>query len=124
MLLDRYGFKVSEGFLAERSGTDLTGTDDLSLARALDSIIADHGLRASVGSLTYRQAAGLGRPFIAAVVLPELGPHSVEVTSIGSRGVTIADPMSGGEDQLSTSEFKRAWTGTAVWISGSSRTGT
>lgn len=118
MLLNRYGFRMSEGFIAERSGTDLTGTDDFTLAQTLNRMIAVRGLRANIGNLSYEQAAGLHRPLIVAIILPVIGPHSVMVNSIGSHGVNISDPMSGGQEDLSVSEFKNAWAGKAVWISG------
>jgi ABC-type bacteriocin/lantibiotic exporter with double-glycine peptidase domain len=118
MLLKHYGFRASEGLIAEEAGTNpLTGTNEFSLARALDNVIASHGYKAAAGCLTYHQAVEMHSPFEAYIVRPPIGGHAILVTSLGLDGVAISDPLIMGSDKMTVAEFKNQWTGTAIWIS-------
>lgn len=117
MLLSQYGFHVSEGVLAERSGTNpVIGTNEFSLARALESVTAN-GLAAQAGHLSYHQALALNRPFVAYVLVPSIGGHAVVVNVLHADSVSILDPLSGGQERLSVQDFKEEWKGTAIWMS-------
>ncbi|HEY3298407.1 MAG TPA: cysteine peptidase family C39 domain-containing protein [Armatimonadota bacterium] len=119
VLLKHYGYRVSEGLVAERAGTNIiSGTNEYSLARTFESVTAPDGLRASAGHLDYDQAVGLRRPFVAYIVLPTIGGHAVVVKSLEKDAAVVSDPLSGSIDRMSISEFKTEWKGTAIWITG------
>ena len=117
MLLSRYGIRVSEGTLAQYAGTNiLVGTNEYQLARAMETVGNNKGLRARASHITLEEAKRLRRPFVAYITLPGIGGHAVLVISIAHGTVTINDPLSMDEETISTQEFSEEWSGVAVWV--------
>lgn len=117
ILLKEYGYRVSEGILAERAGTNmLTGTNEFSLARTLNGIVKSKGLKAGAGHLNYQQARELDRSFVAYITIPNVGGHAIMVKSMQTDKILISDPLTGESSSMSTDEFKEEWLGTAIWL--------
>jgi predicted double-glycine peptidase len=119
MLLQQYGFRISEGILAERAGTNvLTGTNEFSLARTLNGIVKSSGFKANAGHLSYRQVRALERPFVAYINIPNFGGHAIMVKSMHPDKVQVSDPLTCESSSMPVAEFKEKWLGTAIWLTG------
>ena len=118
MLLNKYGIRVSEGLLAERAGTNLIGgTNEYSLARAIQSVVSANGYIAKAENISLRQLCKLNRPVVAFMMMPNIGGHAILVESLNVDTVNIIDPLNASQEKIPITEFKDKWTGTVISIS-------
>lgn len=114
MLLNKYGFRVSEGLMAELSGTNIiAGTSKYSLVRAIEKATK---LKAKAGYLSYQKAVKLNRPFVAYIFVTSIGGHAVFVESINQHYAIISDPLTNSTYKTSAIDFKKEWAGISIWI--------
>lgn len=116
MLLHLYGFRASEGRVAELAKTDFRGTDQYMLTEALNSVLKGSDLKAQTSRMDIEQAEELKLPFVAFIKLPDRGLHAVLVNSIQSDVLFISDPMYGIKTLIPREEFVKMWKHNAVWI--------
>jgi hypothetical protein len=106
------GVEADEGQLAIESRCGpVVGTDGQLMARAIESLYGQWGVRCAylrMGSLDALQT-----PAVANMNLPRIGGHYVAVLEVHSSGVVVGDPLR-GQYGMSRSDFLAAWQNAAV----------
>lgn len=122
MMLHCYGVEASEGEMAYYSRTNLLlGTSLYGVARGLRNRYRFTGFFPTYEHRSLKSALQVRLPFVAAVSLPETGPHAVLVVEYHPSEVVVADPYLGKHRCLSTQEFANAFLGDIVSIETTGR---
>ncbi|MBI3923690.1 MAG: hypothetical protein HY318_19880 [Armatimonadetes bacterium] len=117
MMLHCYGIEASEGEMAYYGRTNLLlGTSLYGVARGLRNRYRYTGFFPTYEHTSLRRASEVRLPFVAALSLPETGPHAVLVVEYHPSEVVVVDPYLGKHRRLSTREFANAFLGDIVSI--------
>lgn len=118
MMLYREGVDVSEGEMAYWSGTNLMlGSSMYGVYLGLRQRLAGTNLRPHYRRCSEEDALLINRPFVAALNMPDTGPHAVLVSKREGSGISVADPYSGRHKSCSEPELKRWWLREIVYLS-------
>jgi ATP-binding cassette subfamily B protein len=107
-----YGLFVPVPRIRQLAGTDKRGTSILGIVQAAAKL----GLEAKAVKATFESLPEIPRPAIVHVIIKDRLSHYMVLTGITKNTIEVMDPAAGTINKITLKEFKRIWTGIAVFM--------